>query len=480
MNAPHRNQTDRAAPLNRGQWITLIGLAIVALPTPWGWIGLGLACAGSLLHPKTLWISTGALLGRPVIRLWLAWWLTIAASMVWSPDLRLAHPEPLLMLLLIPAVASFRTHRNAVVLAIAMGISINVCVQLMHWTGWMKGDRYPSGWVSGGLFDYPPFAAIWTAVVLLLLLPMLSDGRSWPRALGFSVLAGLCMIGAHIASSKIALLTGGVCVLLVGPVLMLRRSTLPGRVAVGSVVAATIAIVIWHCLRSNTLIHHRFSALSRQIAAATTAHEEPVTDHAGKTPVDVTSPTGEGQPSMPTSAVATQTPAPAPPTTRRNPSRKQQTRMQSSLGLRVLWWNATSHIVIEAPVFGHGAGSTRDQLARAERTLPPDLAAGIDNFIIEDPHSSLLATAIEQGLLGVGLLLACICTAFWVSLRATFRDVRHIGLAGAWFALAAGALVHTLQFSPWMTALGATMIVLTAWTTQPVQTPPATEMDTHI
>ena len=134
--------------------------------------------------------------------------------------------------------------------------------------------------------------------------------------------------------------------------------------------------------------------------------------------------------------------------------------MQTSFGLRTLWWNATGHIVMEAPLLGHGAGSTRDQLARAERHLPPDLGAGIDNFIIEDPHSSLLATAIEQGLLGVGLLLTCICTALWMSLRATLRDVRHIGLTAAWFMLCAGALVHTLQFSPWMTALGTVMIVL--------------------
>jgi O-antigen ligase len=143
--------------------------------------------------------------------------------------------------------------------------------------------------------------------------------------------------------------------------------------------------------------------------------------------------------------------------------------MQTSIGLRVLWWNATGHILMDAPVFGHGAGSTRNQLARAERTLPPDLAAGIDNFIIEDPHSSLLATAIEQGLLGATVLLSCIGTALWMCIRATIRDVRHLGLAAAWCVLCAGALVHTLQFTPWMAALGMMMIVLTAWISDPKQ-----------
>ena len=128
----------------------LIGLAIVALPTPWGWIGLAVASAGALLSPRIMWQNTAAVLRRPVVWLWVAWWLLIAASIAWSPDTQLSHWQSLLMLLLIPTVASLQTHRNAVVLAIAIGISINVCVQVLQWGDVLQSERYPWPWNSPG------------------------------------------------------------------------------------------------------------------------------------------------------------------------------------------------------------------------------------------------------------------------------------------------------------------------------------------
>ena len=446
----------------------LIGLAIVALPTPWGWIGLAVASAGALLCPRIMWQNTTAVFRRPVVWLWVAWWLLIAASIAWSPDLSLSHWQSLLMLLLIPAVASLRAHRNAVVLAIAIGISINVCVQVLQWGHVLQSERYPWPWIAPGLFDYPPFAGIWTATVLLLLLPLLSKASTLIRALPRLMLCGSCLIGALLASSKVSLLAGSVGVVLVGLVLVLRRPTPWGRAAVCSVIAATITIALWQGFKKDSVGHRVFRSLSHDIETATTAPQQPATKVTEQKTLDTTSQQAEG-------LSATPRPAPELQATQRIPSRKQQTRMQTSFGLRTLWWNATGDIVMEAPLLGHGAGSTRDQLARAERHLPPDLGAGIDNFIIEDPHSSLLATAIEQGLLGVGLLLTCICTALWMTLRATLRDVRYIGLTGAWCMLCAGALVHTLQFSPWMTALGTVMIVLSAWL--PPKTPASLSTD---
>ena len=145
MNAPRQSDRDPPVPLNQGRWVTLIGLAIVALPTPWGWIGLAVASAGALLSPRIMWQNTAAVFRRPVVWLWVAWWLLIAASIAWSPDTQLSHWQSLLMLLLIPTVASLQTHRNAVVLAIAIGISINVCVQVLQWGDVLQSERYRWG-----------------------------------------------------------------------------------------------------------------------------------------------------------------------------------------------------------------------------------------------------------------------------------------------------------------------------------------------
>jgi hypothetical protein len=452
-------QSEPARRISVGQWTTLVGLAIVALPTPWGWIGLAVAGAGALVCPRNLIANTHWLLCRPVVWLWVLWWLVIGASISWSPDLSLSHWESLLMLLLIPAVASLRAHRNAVVIALALGISINGCVQVLQWADWMPNERFRSGWIAGGLFDYPPFAAIWMSVVLLLLLPLVSNSPTCRRALALSGLVGMCMVGTLLTTSKVSLLVGGICLLLSGSVLLVRRATPWGRAAVSAAIASTIAIAIWNSFYAKGRVARNFQSLTHEVESATDVQKEPANVAATTQPVVEPSPRATNKP----------TSTPAPTATRNIPSRKYQVRMQTSLGLRVLWWNATGHILMDAPVFGHGAGSTRNQLARAERTLPPDLAAGIDNFIIEDPHSSLLATAIEQGLLGATVLLSCIGTALWMCIRATIRDVRHLGLAAAWCVLCAGALVHTLQFTPWMAALGMMMIVLTAWISDPKQ-----------
>ncbi|MCH2135021.1 MAG: hypothetical protein MK101_00400 [Phycisphaerales bacterium] len=74
--------------------------------------------------------------------------------------------------------------------------------------------------------------------------------------------------------------------------------------------------------------------------------------------------------------------------------------------------------VQQAPIFGHGAGSTRDELASAEQSLPPMLAAGVDGFITIDPHSSILATLFEQGIVGLALMLSAVGWAIWSVLGA--------------------------------------------------------------
>ena len=92
----------------------------------------------------------------------------------------------------------------------------------------------------------------------------------------------------------------------------------------------------------------------------------------------------------------------------------------TSAGLRLGFWKMSLNIVRDAPLFGHGTGSTQTMLAQRAAADP---AAPTD---ATNPHNQILATAIPLGLFGVVLLLG-----MWI---AHFRMFLHPGPA-AWIGL---------------------------------------------
>ena len=89
-------------------------------------------------------------------------------------------------------------------------------------------------------------------------------------------------------------------------------------------------------------------------------------------------------------------------------------------GLRIEYWKKSVVFIAEAPVIGHGTG-TIPMLFRRDAT--PDT---ISALMTTNPHSQILAVAIELGALGVAALLA-----MWLAHLALFRD----GTLAAWFGL---------------------------------------------
>ena len=84
---------------------------------------------------------------------------------------------------------------------------------------------------------------------------------------------------------------------------------------------------------------------------------------------------------------------------------------ETSAGARLGFWKMSLKIVRDAPLFGHGTGSTQAlfaQTAAADPTLP----TGATN-----PHNQILAIAIPLGLCGVVLLLAMWIAHFGMFLR---------------------------------------------------------------
>jgi O-antigen ligase len=94
----------------------------------------------------------------------------------------------------------------------------------------------------------------------------------------------------------------------------------------------------------------------------------------------------------------------------------------TSIGLRLEFWEKSLRFFAEAPVIGHGSGSTRG-LFEAAATGPAVLAQG---QVIGNPHNQTLNVAVQWGAVGVLVLYA-----MWLSHFALFRGE---GLA-AWIGL---------------------------------------------
>jgi O-antigen ligase len=74
----------------------------------------------------------------------------------------------------------------------------------------------------------------------------------------------------------------------------------------------------------------------------------------------------------------------------------------TSIGMRLEFWQKSLRFFAEAPIFGHGTGSTRGLFEQAA-TGPKVLAAG---QVIGNPHNQTLNVAIQWGAAGVVVLYA--------------------------------------------------------------------------
>jgi O-antigen ligase len=80
----------------------------------------------------------------------------------------------------------------------------------------------------------------------------------------------------------------------------------------------------------------------------------------------------------------------------------QEDRADTSIGERLEFWRKSLRFFAEAPVIGHGTGSTRGLFEQAA-TGPAGLAA---SQVIGNPHNQTLNVAVQWGVLGVIVLYA--------------------------------------------------------------------------
>jgi len=85
----------------------------------------------------------------------------------------------------------------------------------------------------------------------------------------------------------------------------------------------------------------------------------------------------------------------------------------SSIGSRLEYWEKSLRFFVEAPIIGHGSGSTRGLFEQAA-TAPATLAGG---QVVSNPHNQTLNVAVQWGVVGIAVLFA-----LWTVHLRLFRD----------------------------------------------------------
>jgi O-antigen ligase len=95
----------------------------------------------------------------------------------------------------------------------------------------------------------------------------------------------------------------------------------------------------------------------------------------------------------------------------------------TSIGLRLEFWRKSLQFVGEAPIVGHGTGSTRMLFERAVAKGDPQTSASAN--VIANPHNQTLGVAVQWGVLGVVVLWA-----MWISHFLLFRGEGMVAAIG--------------------------------------------------
>ncbi len=389
--------------------VALVLLPMGGLTDTWGLILLGLAAVMALPECISRWRFLAA---RPTLLLWLAWWALAFVSITWSTDPSQAMQQGGWGLLAVPAMVPVIDRPRWWILPLAVGVAAQAVIQVLGWHGLVEDSPYPPSVATGGLYSYLPLVGLWAATSMVLLCPLLVSLRTsvWRAIVLLLIVAAA--ISLLLTMNRTSWIIAGIGLILIAirSIRFLPRikRQWPWIGCILIVLAATLVAAFTQFDFSKRAAHTH-----RDVESFTTTDLSP----------------------------------------------QDVGRFDSSIGRRVLWWHAGWELLGDRPFIGHGAGSIARSLATKEAEMPSQWGAGVTDFITSNPHASLVATAIEQGGLGVLLLLAI---AIGVAIGAWRRGrtcAALIGLGPAWIGLLLFSLTHAVLLEPYTSVLVSILLV---------------------
>jgi O-antigen ligase len=353
----------------------------------------------------------------PVFLLFVFWWLAAFISEAWACNPTYSLLASPLLLLIIPALLPVLKQPRTYILAIGAGAVLHTAIQAITWFGLVRDERHAPMTVSGGLHWYPPFTALWSTCAFLLLLGLILNANSWkhrlvPLLLAIPLPFSLLLAGTRILYILIPLV---IFILMIKLVLISTTRIQKQRAVV--VCLGIIIVDICVMFAPWSIANQRLSYLVNEVSKSTSNSNS-------QTQEDLES--------------------------------KHFNQFENSVGMRFLWWKSGFEIWRKSPWIGHGNGTSKYQFAIHESEIPSKYGANVSGFIIADPHSSLLTTAMEQGLLGVIPLLLFTSFAFIRSWRYARAIPSLVGLSACWVTIIGFSFVHTVQFDNY----GASLVVI--------------------
>jgi len=401
-------------------FLMLLSIVLLCIPGKTSTIGFYLSVTSLLWLPTTI-ESVSNLVRNPIVILLSLWWAFALLSKAWSEHVDHSLLTSISVLLIIPAIYPLKNKPKLIILSLGVGTAIHTVFQYLMWSDVIDGIRYAPWKISGGLHWYTPFTAMWSASVLFLLFGALLTEKTKMGLVWFGLLLFPPLVSLFLADNKTVYIITPLMVLLVAFKLKsFFYSKLHKRISV-SVCSIILVSVLITLFIPGTRPNKRVAGLIKNASKITDFIIHNDNQSLENNEVDI---------------------------------------FVSTFGLRYVWWVGGIEVWKESPWIGNGSGSTFYEFAKVESKLPTALAAGVEGFITPEPHSSLLATAIEQGLLGIMLMIGFATMAIVKSWKLASIVPALLGLNAAWLIVIFMGAVHTLQFSFYASTLIMILTVL--------------------
>lgn len=397
-------------------WIAWFALILQPIHVSAAAVGQGVLIAYAVLRLHATWRSLVPLLRSPVMGFSLAIVVWTLLAIAWSPDPAKGWSalRTMRFVLFVFALWPVLDRPVGLALALAVGCGVQAFCQVLVYLGWLTHADYPPGSMNGGLGKHPGYTALWSACTAMMFLGLgLVDRRRRKIALGVLAVTSVSVVLSGSRSLLIAQPLGVAAVLLTG----LRsgiRWFADRRFLV--VLSAIVVVVAGVLLMPGSLPRARIAKMFDEISLAV-----------------------------------------------------ERSDLDSSSGLRLLWWRESLPIFKEAPILGHGTGSTRFEFDRRLETLFSARSGKSGSFEsasaqwgrTDNLHSMIATEAVERGLVGLGLWAGLVASAMLTSWRRIGIDPLAIGMIGAWTVFCVYGIANSLQQSGITTALLGVLVCFT-------------------